>query len=268
MVKRKAVSARKAVSLGAAVALFTGAGIAWAAEWGHKAAGTDWPDEFAGCSFEEFPNQSPIDIQQVLAAPSSTVLDINYPDETDLIVTNNSHTVRRASSRAARAPGITVDKGDGPKTYNLLQFHWHTPSENEFSGYDQDAEVHFVHQDPSDGSLAVVGVLYDTGNANAKLRPFFNAGLPDYLEPDVEVEDIRLADVIPSGVRAYNFAGGLTTPPCGAAVDWYVMDTVDSLSQSQMGQLRELFSGEEFPSGNARIVQRVVVPDLTMVAVQ
>jgi carbonic anhydrase len=266
-VKRKAVSKRRAVSLGAAVALCPGAGVAWAAEWDHKAGGTDWPDQFAGCSFEEFPNQSPIDIQQVLAEPGSTVLDLNYPTETDLIVTSNSHAVEASIKPGSQGASITVDKGGAPKTYNLLQFHWHTPSENEFSGYDQDAEVHFVHQ-ASDGALAVVGVLYDTGSANAKLRPFFNAGLPDYLEPDVEVEDIRLADVIPGGVGAYNFAGGLTTPECGTPVDWYVMNTIDSLSQAQMGQLRDLFSGEEFPSGNARIVQRVVVPDLTTVAVQ
>ena len=86
----------------------------------------------------------------------------------------------------------------------------------------------------------------------------------------MKVEDIRLADIIPSGVGAFNFAGSLTTPPCdaGSPVDWYVVDAIDSLSGSQMNQLKELFSGEEFPSGNARIVQRVVVDDLTTATVQ
>ena len=50
-------------------------------------------------------------------------------------------------------------------------------------------------------------------------------------------------------------------------MDWYVIDAIDSLSQQQMGKLRALFSGEEFPSGNARVVQRVVVDDLTTVVV-
>jgi carbonic anhydrase len=258
---------RKIAATGAAGVLVLGAGIAWAADWDHKAAGTDWPADFPGCDIEAVVHQSPIDVQEVLAQPSGTVLDINYAEETDLTVLNNSHTVQ---ANVKPGSSITVDKGDGPKTYDLLQFHWHTPSENEFSGYDQDAEIHFVHQNADDGSLAVVGVLYDTGNANAKLKPFFNAGLPDFGDPDVEVEDIRLADIIPGGVGAYNFAGSLTTPPCdaGAPVDWYVIDAIDSLSQAQMGQLRDLFSGEEFPSGNARVVQRVVVDDLTTVTVQ
>jgi carbonic anhydrase len=84
------------------------------------------------------------------------------------------------------------------------------------------------------------------------------------------VDDIRLADIIPSDTGAYNFAGSLTTPPCDAdaPVDWYVIDAIDSLSQEQIGKLRALFSGEELPSGNARVVQRVVVDDLTTVAVE
>jgi carbonic anhydrase len=258
---------KRAVVAGASAALLAGAGIAWAADWDHKAGGTDWPEEFTGCDIEAVVHQSPIDVQEVLAQPSDTVLDINYADTADVEIFNNSHTVQ---ADVEAGSSITVTKGGQDKTYNLLQFHWHTPSENEFSGYDQDAEIHFVHQNADDGSLAVVGVLYDTGAASGALQPFFNAPLPDYEDPNVFVDDLRLADIVPSGVGAYNFAGSLTTPPCdaGAPVDWYVIDAIDSLSQEQMGELRALFSGEDFPSGNARVVQRVVVDDLTTVAVQ
>ncbi len=257
----------KIAAAGAAGALALVAGTAaFAASWDHKAAGEDWPATFPGCDIEAVIHQSPIDVQQVLAQPSDTVLEFDYSN-TDLPnVFNNSHTVQ---ADVPAGNSITVTKGGVDKTYNLLQFHWHTPSENEFSGYDQDAEIHFVHQ-AGDGSLAVVGVLYDTGAANAALQPFFNAGLPDIGDDPVSVSNIRLGDIVPSDVGAYNFAGSLTTPPCdaGAPVDWYVMDTIDSLSQAQMGVLRDLFSGEEFPSGNARGVQRVVVDDLTTVATQ
>ena len=161
----------KVVAAGAAVALAMSAGIAWAADWDHKAGGTDWPETFEGCSIENVIHQSPIDVQEVTAEPSDTVLNFDYSN-VSLDVFNNSHTVQ---ADVPAGNSITVTKGGQDKTYNLLQFHWHTPSENEFSGYDQDAEVHFLHQDPSDNSLAVVELFYEWNWAEAQ-RAFHRAG--------------------------------------------------------------------------------------------
>jgi carbonic anhydrase len=48
-------------------------------------------------------------------------------------------------------------KGKG--TYDLLQFHFHTPSEHALNGYRTSMEAHLVHRNRATGTLGVVGVL-------------------------------------------------------------------------------------------------------------
>lgn len=43
--------------------------------------------------------------------------------------------------------------------YDLVQFHYHSPSEHTLNGVRYPLEVHFVHRAPSTGALAVFGIL-------------------------------------------------------------------------------------------------------------
>src|SRR5260370_1015515 len=74
-------------------------------------------------------------------------------------IVNNGHTIQ-----ANAAPGSTLTIGKD--TYNLVQFHFHAPSEHSIGGKRAAMEVHFVHAGP-DGRLAVVGVLMNAGRKNA-----------------------------------------------------------------------------------------------------
>ena len=81
---------------------------------------------------------------------------------TPIEIVHNGHTMQinyRPDS------GITV----GGKRYELLQFHFHSPSEHSVAGRWAAMEVHFVHQ-RADGELAVVGVLIEVGQENMALR--------------------------------------------------------------------------------------------------
>ena len=123
--------------------------------WGEMAP------EFAMCA-EGFA-QSPIDIRD----PGEVdLVDIEFQyGETarDLEAThsiyNNSHTIK-----------VNVAAGShiiyNGITYNLLQFHFHAPSEHTIAGEAAAMEIHFVHQDPNSGMLAVVGVLLEQGDAD------------------------------------------------------------------------------------------------------
>ncbi|XP_047307791.1 alpha carbonic anhydrase 1, chloroplastic-like [Impatiens glandulifera] len=51
------------------------------------------------------------------------------------------------------------------KEYILSQLHWHTPSEHKINGRRYAAECHMVHL-AADGSKAVIGILYNIGNAD------------------------------------------------------------------------------------------------------
>jgi carbonic anhydrase len=63
----------------------------------------------------------------------------------------------------------------GNKEYKLLQYHFHTPSEEAINGVNFPINVHLVHQDVA-GKLAVVGVNFAEGSPNS-----FVASLWKYL---------------------------------------------------------------------------------------
>ncbi|CSC23066.1 carbonic anhydrase [Vibrio cholerae] len=75
---------------------------------------------------------------------------------------NNGHTLQ------AIVRGNNPLQIDG-KTFQLKQFHFHTPSENLLKGKQFPLEAHFVHADEQ-GNLAVVAVMYQVGSENPLLK--------------------------------------------------------------------------------------------------
>lgn len=128
--------------------------------WSYEGeAGPDkWPKlsaDFATC--ESGLHQSPIDL-------TARTLDVGLDDlkmawaPSDLTVVDNGHTIQ-----ANVAPGNTTTI-DGV-VYNLVQFHFHRPSEHTLGTEVFPMELHFVHKNAA-GGLAVVGVLIQAGAAN------------------------------------------------------------------------------------------------------
>ena len=131
--------------------------------WGYngKIGPTRWAKlskDFRLCGNGE--TQSPIDISGFTGA-SVEPIEFDY-HLTPLEIVHNGHTVQVNYQPGS---GITV----GGKRYELLQFHFHTPSEHSVAGQQASMEVHFVHKS-ADGELAVVGVLMEAGADNLALR--------------------------------------------------------------------------------------------------
>lgn len=51
----------------------------------------------------------------------------------------------------------------GTQTLELVQFHFHSPSEHAVNGRRFPLEAHLVHRDLETGALAVVGVMLERG---------------------------------------------------------------------------------------------------------
>ncbi|KAG0060946.1 hypothetical protein BGZ89_011850 [Linnemannia elongata] len=116
--------------------------------------------------------QSPVDINADTLSRfvncASKALTFDYKPLKDVIAHFNGHTVEVDWTPSANAHNNTITIGK--KMYNLVQFHFHTPSEHRINGRHADAELHLVHRSPIDQSLAVIGVLLQ---AQAKNVPFF-----------------------------------------------------------------------------------------------
>jgi carbonic anhydrase len=216
--------------------------------WGYAHGTEQWgllDPAYATCSSGL--QQSPIDVIRANARhrllPS---LAFHYAGSTTLDVANHGHTIQGV------APGTGNTLRIGSKTYTLVQFHFHTPSENFLDGEQYPLELHLVHK-AADNSLAVVGVFFDEGTANPELQKII-AATPDAEGEHASAPGFKLNALIPHG-PIYRFAGSLTTPPCSEGVAWHVASVRKTASMAQLAAFSARFSGHEFPGGNRRPVQ-------------
>lgn len=181
-------------------------------------------DEFALCGVGTA--QSPIDIT---AETDLNLSDISFDyAESALNIFNNGHTIQ-----------VNVDEGSSISyngiTYNLLQLHFHHPSEHTVDGVAADMEMHLVHIDPNSGNLAVVGVMLVAGDdSNEAYTSVFDHLPAEVGEPDAMGNSVDVASLLPESHLFTTYNGSLTTPPCSEIVRWLVLDTAISLSGEQI----------------------------------
>jgi carbonic anhydrase len=217
-------------------------------EWDYADLGPDrWPElvpEF--CAGQA---QSPVDIDTGAAAGAHAPgLRLVYARAARLEIVNTGETVR--ADLPAGAGHLLLDG----ERFELLQFHFHTPSEHELDGRRFALELHLVHQSAA-GALAVVGAVVERGASHAVLDRVFR-NLPEIGETEpVVVRGFRLRRLVPARPEAFHYVGSLTTPPCTEEVSWFVRAKVIQMSRRQIADFRRIFSGDEFPDGNSRPAQ-------------
>lgn len=217
-----------------------------AAEWTYEGehGAEHWGDTFATCG--EGKNQTPININQAVDADLRP-LDIQYQGAVTGLI-NNGHTVQSEIS------GFNSLLVDG-KTFDLKQFHFHTPSENYIKNRQYPLEAHFVHADEA-GNLAVVAVMYEFGDKrNANLTKLL-ADIPGSKEGVTLASQVKLSDLLPDTEHYYRFTGSLTTPPCSEGVRWFVLQEPVQASKKQLSSLHEVMGDNNRPLQpiNSRLV--------------
>ena len=224
-----------------------GAGAHWGYS-GHEGP-AHWGDldkSYASCKLGK--EQSPIDIKGATKAQMPAIA-FDYKDG-PLKIINNGHTVQ-----------VNFDKGSsikvGDKKYDLLQTHFHTPSEELVNGKSYDMVWHLVHKS-AEGKLAVVGVLVKSGAKNGAIEAVA-ANLPKEVgkEQAASGATINAANLLPTNRGYYHFAGSLTTPPCSEGVSWYVLKDPIEASPEQVKKFGAIFGSNARPAQplNARMVQ-------------
>ena len=166
--------------------------------------------------------QSPINLRATVSADApKDYLRLSWSTAIDGFRRNGAHGVEVLF-------GVTPDKhlDLGGKRFHLRQFHFHHPSEHLCDGQAFDAEVHLVHQNLDDLSLAVVGIFLsveasakETKESSALAESFLQAvkdsstAIP--LKPSWWLPDQR--------DRVFRYEGSLTTEPFTESVSWIVL---------------------------------------------
>jgi len=177
--------------------------------------------------------QSPVDLKGEIKSVLDDI-DISYQSGIPLRVINNGHTIQ-----------VNTDPGSkiaiAGKTYKLLQFHFHHPSEHLLNGKAFQMEAHFVHAS-EDGKLAVLGVFINPGRENALLSRVWSA-MPQEAGPGEKGHGtvISPADLIPVDKKYFRYHGSLTTPPCSEIVLWSVFRAPLEASMGQIKTFAKLF---------------------------
>ncbi|MEJ7597827.1 MAG: carbonic anhydrase family protein [Kofleriaceae bacterium] len=190
--------------------------------------------------------QSPIDISP--RASTASAIEFHYkPTPAHLI--DNGHTIQ-----VGFAPGSTIEIDK--HSYELVQFHVHTPSEHAVAGERFPLEVHLVHKDKA-GKLAVLGVLYDVGPESPQLAEVWSHWPA---KQDKEVKLRKPFDpnkLLPETRTVFRYDGSLTTPPCSEGVVWNVMRRTMTDSKGHLGVLAAHYKQNARPLQplNERMVQ-------------
>ncbi|KAK4852027.1 hypothetical protein QYF36_020497 [Acer negundo] len=170
--------------------------------------------------------QSPIDLlgQRVQILPNLGKLHKDYKPA-PAVVKNRGHDIS------------VFWKGDAGKLdingtdYQLLQVHWHSPSEHSFHGTRYELELHAVHKSAS-GNLAVIAIVYKYGHPDGFLSRVLQ-------HKSIGKSEIPLGIVNPRDIKFgsrkyYRYVGSLTVPPCTEGVVWTVVKKVRTVSREEL----------------------------------
>ncbi|MCU0245953.1 MAG: carbonic anhydrase family protein [Bryobacter sp.] len=218
--------------------------------WGYEAP--DGPKEwgklspkFSACGAGKA--QSPIDIDKARKSELPALQAQFRPAELKIIhhehmadIVNTGHSIQ-----------INYTEGDklklGDEEFELIQYHFHSPSEHTVAGKQYAMEMHLVHKSAS-GKLAVIGVFGEEGAPNPAFDPVW-ANLPGAksIEHHLEHVKVDVNELLPKNTTSYRYTGSLTTPPCSEDVKWIVMANPVQLSKQQIDSFRAIMKGNNRP---------------------
>jgi carbonic anhydrase len=184
--------------------------------------------------------QSPVDITGAIPAEQPQ-LKIDWRKPPDTIV-NNGHTIQ---INFTGGDNLTV----GDRSYELVQFHFHHPSEHRIDGKISPMEAHFVHSAAS-GGLAVIGVFLIPGGSNAVFNKIVSTMPPTEGPPVPADASIDPNGLLPARHGYYRYEGSLTTPPCSETVDWLVLAQHIEVAEADIARFAKLYPMNARPVQN------------------
>ena len=194
-------------------------------------------EHFKACGIGQ--KQSPVDLPTPKGEDGQLI--VNYQPTQGTILINNGHTWQ-----------VDYSSGSGElryddKSYQLVQFHFHTPSEHTVAGKPFPMEAHLVHA--AGNSLAVIGVFFREGAENQFLKQFWDQ-MPAHTGATNTSLNLNVEELLPQKRAFQTYAGSLTTPPCDERVRWIVLSEPVEASKAQIESLTHAMHGD-----NARPTQ-------------
>ncbi|CAD8047518.1 unnamed protein product [Paramecium primaurelia] len=243
----------------------------------YASQGSDWTSGVCSSST----SQSPINLEVSSGTcDNSMVLDIQFKkDAMQIVMERVQYTIQ---SKAAVSNLYATDINGNLYGYTATQFMFHGPSEHTIEGTRYDLEMQIMHELKSEFSAtitkAVVSILFEVSSTD---QPFFttydftlvasaatntttnsttnstanstNTSTPTSVTSTIA--SINFNDLLGSQLDAnpayYTYVGSLTIPDCDDNVNWYILDSILPITQTQLDAFNTYFlSNSTFASGN------------------
>jgi carbonic anhydrase len=252
------------VLIAAAIWIPAAAQAQWKTPWSYEgASGSEhWSEldpDYAVCNLGMA--QSPIDIQNTQRA-DLPALRFDFKSAPLKYLVNNGKTIR---VNYHDAPGAGNVLQVGEERYQLVQFHFHRPSEEYIHGRRFDMVAHLMLK-TADGKAAGVAVLMRAGRSNAVVQQLWkymptkeSTVLPDFSHQEQEIAGVEVnpTGLLPRDLGYYVYEGSVTAPPCTEGVTWYVLKTPVDISPKQIEAFARLYPHDVRPLQplNGRLVK-------------
>jgi carbonic anhydrase len=213
----------------------------WKTPWDYRGArGADhWSQLdplYAQCN--EGKEQSPIDIRDAVKAD---LPDLRFDSKSGPVryVINNGHTIR-VNYRRGNGNYLVVDG----ERYELIQFHFHRPSEESVSGKTYPMEAHLMYQ-TADGKAAGVTVFIRPGRPNPVVEKLWEHMPNAEGQNEAPGVEVNPSDLLPRNTHAYfMYMGSVTAPPCTEGITWFVLKNPIEISENQIDAFAKLYPND------------------------
>jgi carbonic anhydrase len=232
----------------AAILLPAASNAQWKTRWEY--AGPKGPDHwseldpaYAACNGKQ---QSPVDIENPQKADLPALRFESHRGPLKGL-TNNGYTIR---VNYHDAPGSGDFMWVGDARYQLIQFHFHRPSEETIHGKVSAMVAHLMYRS-SDGKVLGVAVLLNAGKPNATVQKLWDhmpmtesKVLADFSHEEEEVPGAMIdpGGLLPKTLGYYTYMGSVTAPPCTEGVAWYILKTPMQVSGAQIKAFAKLYA--------------------------
>jgi carbonic anhydrase len=216
----------------------------WKTPWDYQGAtGPEhWGEldpDYAACKTGR--SQAPIDIRET-SRTTLPLVQFAY-HSAPLNIVNNGHTAVRVDYAPGNGEYLVV----GGKRFELTQFHFHHPSEEQVHGKAFPMNIHLMHKS-EDGQVIGVSVLVTVGGTNAAIDQLWKY-MPKNNDGPHSIEGVEFdpSGLVPTATAYYTYDGSQTAPPCTEGVTWIVLKSPVSISAKALRQFSKLYPHDVRP---------------------
>lgn len=210
--------------------------------WGYSSSNgpATWGNHFPDC--KPGGSQTPVDIEtnNLVTVTNHAPLKFYFGHTANTIV-NNGHTFQIIFPSNSSTVVI------GKTKYQILQLHFHSPSENTVNKAHFPVEMHIEALSP-EKKLTVIAVFFKSGAMNSAIAALWKH-LPDSVGNSISLAktSIDYGALLPNNLNYDQLEGSLTTPPCTHGLTWRILKTPMTMSSAQIAQLRKYYDGNNRP---------------------